>query len=387
VAALTRRGLNRTTLARQHLLERTAAGPVDAVRSLGLVQAQEPASVHVSLLSRVAGLALADVDAALRSGALVRGSFARLTLHAVASEDRGWFHAAMLPALYASRVHDRRFRDAELAPADVDALLPGLLAHRAEPRTRDELEAWVARVAPGLDPTAAWWALRTFAGLVHVPDDDEPWCFASRARYQTPPGAASAPDPAEGTDAHLDAVGMLVQRYLAAFGPATTADVGQATMLRQRVLAPAVARLGDVLVTRRDENGRTLLDVADAPLVDADVPAPPRLLPMWDSTLLAYADRSRVLPDAHRPAVIRTNGDTLPTFTVDGYVAGVWRLVDAGIELHAFAPVADAAWDGLEAEAFALHRSVAARDPSLYGRYRRWWDRLPAGGVARVVST
>ncbi|MFP5309813.1 MAG: winged helix DNA-binding domain-containing protein [Actinomycetes bacterium] len=383
---LTRAALNRTTLARQLLLERAPLGPLEAVRRLGLVQAQEPASMHLSLWSRLTDLDLADVDDALRSGALVRGSSARLTLHVVAAEDRAWLHAAMLPALRASRVHDRRYRDAGLVPADADALVPGLLAFCAEPRTRDEVEAWIAATAPALDAAWAWWALRSQAGLVHAPAADEPWCFGARVRHLAPADADPTLDPTEGTDAHLDAVGRLVLRYLAAFGPASAQDVGQATMLRQRVLSPAVARLDDALVTRRDEDGRTLLDVPDAPVVDGDVPAPPRLLPMWDSTLLAYADRGRVLPEPVRKVVIRANGDTLPTFTVDGHVAGLWRAVDAGVELHAFGPLQDAAWDGLEAEALTLHRAVSPRDPAPYHRYRRWWDRLPAGGTTRVVA-
>ena len=57
---------------------------------------------------------------------------------------------------------------------------------------------------------------------------------------------------------------------------------------------------------------------------------------MWDSTLLAYVDRSRIIPPDYRELVIRTNGDVLPTLLVDGHVAGVWRPVDGGIEATAF---------------------------------------------------
>ena len=56
-----------------------------------------------------------------------------------------------------------------------------------------------------------------------------------------------------------------------------------------------------------------------------DTPAPVRFLPMWDSLLLAYHDRSRVIPEIHRRTVIRVNGDFLPTSLVDGRVAGLWR--------------------------------------------------------------
>ncbi len=75
---------------------------------------------------------------------------------------------------------------------------------------------------------------------------------------------------------------------------------------------------------------------------------------MWDSTLLAYQDRSRVIPPDYRRLVIRQNGDVLPTLLVDGYVAGVWRPVGGGIEATAFHPLPEEAWVGLASEAGAL---------------------------------
>ena len=72
----------------------------------------------------------------------------------------------------------------------------------------------------------------------------------------------------------------------------------------------------------RDEQGRELLDVPRAPLPDPDTPAPVRFLPKWDNVLLAWADRTRVLPERYRKAVIGMNGDVAQTFLVDGFVAG-----------------------------------------------------------------
>lgn len=98
---------------------------------------------------------------------------------------------------------------------------------------------------------------------------------------------------------------------------------------------------------------------------------------MWDSCLLAYADRGRVVPDAYRPHVIRRNGDVLATVLVDGFVAGAWRAVDDGIEVAAFHPLPDEAWSELEGEAAGLRRFLADREPLVYRRYARWWDALP----------
>jgi hypothetical protein len=102
---------------------------------------------------------------------------------------------------------------------------------------------------------------------------------------------------------------------------------------------------------------------------------------MWDSVLLAYSDRSRVIPPDYRKLVTRSNGDVLPTLLVDGYVAGVWRAADEGIEATAFHRLPAGTWEGLAAEAKALVAVLADRDPRVYSRYGHWWSRLPSAEV------
>jgi hypothetical protein len=139
-------------------------------------------------------------------------------------------------------------------------------------------------------------------------------------------------------------------------------------------------------VRYRDEDGRELLDVPDAWLPDEDVAAPPRLLGMWDNVLLAYRDRSRLIPPSVRKLVIRANGDVLPTVLVDGQVAGVWRTIDDHLEVTAFAPLDRRTWDELAAEAAALGTWLAARDTHPYRRYDHWWAKLPPAEV-RLLPT
>jgi hypothetical protein len=115
------------------------------------------------------------------------------------------------------------------------------------------------------------------------------------------------------------------------------------------------------------------------------MPAPPRLMAMWDSILLAYADRSRVIPPDYRRLVIRSNGDVLPSVLVDGHVAGVWRAVRDGIEATAFHPLPEETWEGLKAEAGALAAHLAGREPAVYRRYAHWWKTLPSAEV-RVLG-
>ena len=122
-------------------------------------------------------------------------------------------------------------------------------------------------------------------------------------------------EPAEPTPETGEA---LVLRYLAAYGPAATADIRAWSGLTG--LPAVVARLRPRLRTFRDERGRTLLDVPDAPLPDPDIPAPARFLPAFDNAVLGFDDRSRIVDDTDRGLSVLGARFLL----VDGRVAGTW---------------------------------------------------------------
>ena len=373
---LSRRRLNRATLARQMLLARERVPVAEAMRRILALQAQEPASPYLALWNRLRDFDPADLDAAFWSFEVVKATLMRVTLHVVAAEDRPVFRDAMRPTLRGAGLHDRRFRSTGLSSDDSDALVGQVVEFAEDPRTRQEIEEHVAERLGAPPEPGVWRALRMIAPLVHAPAD-HPWSFDRTARYVAPQDSARPADPVEATR-------RLILRYLEAFGPASRRDFAQFAMLRQSDARPAWEALGDELVTMQGRDGATLYDVPGAPLPDEDAPAPPRLLPMWDSVLLAYVDRSRVIPEAYRPHVIRRNGDVLPTVLVDGEVAGVWRHVDGRVEVTAFHGLPDEAWDGIVQEARALRQILVARDAAVYGRYGHWWAKLPAGQAVRV---
>ena len=364
------RQLNRATLARQSLLERADATVPDMMRRIVAVQAQDPASPYVALCNRIAEFDPADLDAAFGEHTVVKASLMRITLHAVHADDYTPFHTAMTPALRASRLNDPRFSDTGWTIADADAVLPHLAAMLVERRTRPEIEAALADHLDAEPHARVWWALRTFAPIFHAPTDAI-WSFGREPAY------VRAPD--DDRPSEIEATAQLIRRYLAGFGPASAADVNQFSMLPRSILHPAFESLEGELVGFAGPDGTTLLDIDGGELPDPDVPAPPRLMAMWDSTLLAYADRSRIIPEEYRRLVIRRNGDVLPTLLVDGYVAGVWRLTDDGIEVRPFHPLPDDTWDELAGEAAGLEAMFAERSRT-YGRFGNWWDGLPDAG-------
>ena len=375
---MSRRELNRATLARQLLLEREPLTLVEAVHRIGAVQAQEPASPYLALWNRVAGFEAAALDRAFADGSVVKGTLMRITQHAVDATDYPTFHEAMQPTLRAARLGDRRFSRTGLSSADADALIPEALAFTSVPRTNADAERWLDERIGETPKPGVWWAMRQYGPMLHAPTGG-PWSFGPRPSYVGAPASLriGAPTPVE-------AMPGLVRRYLEAFGPASTGDIAQFGMLNAPLVRAAVASLDGELVTSRDERGTELLDVHGGLLPGGDVPAPPRLLGMWDSVLLAHRDRSRIVPPEFRRRIVQSNGDTLPVLLVDGFVAGVWRPLDGGIEASAFHALSDEDWAGLESEARALRAFLAPREPLVYRRYARWWEGLAASEVRLI---
>src|SRR5262245_61708206 len=191
---LTRRDLNRATLARQLLLRREPLPVPDAVRRVVAIQAQEPPSPYVGLWNRLDPFDPADLDAAFAGRAVVKAKLMRSTLHAVDARDYPVFHDAMRPTLRDSRLSDRRFTSTGLSVAEMDALVPHVVAYASAPRSNADVEAMLSERFDGTAPgPGVWWALRTFAPLIHAPTGG-PWSFGPRPAYL----AAPAPPPATG---------------------------------------------------------------------------------------------------------------------------------------------------------------------------------------------
>lgn len=377
---LTDRQLNRATLGRQMLLRRKPLGVVEAVHRVVALQAQEAASPYIALWNRLKSFDAADLDAAFVDRTIVKASLMRITLHAVDALDYLAFHDAMQPSLQASGLNDDRFKRIGLSSADADALLPEILRFVARPRTNAELEAWVDERLGVLPKPSVWWALRRYGPFVHAPTGG-PWSFGPRPTYRAAAELHRAGDPTA-------SLRVLIRRYLEGFGPASAADIRQFGMIKLSLVRAALRTLVDAAEVQRLEtaDGAELYDVPGGLRPPADTPAPARLLGMWDNVLLAYADRSRVIPPDYRRIIIRINGDVLPTMLVDGYVAGAWRPVEDGIEATAFHTLPRDAWNALEAEARSLLAFLADREALVYRRYGHWWTKKLPSAEVRVLG-
>jgi hypothetical protein len=150
----------------------------------------------------------------------------------------------------------------------------------------------------------------------------------------------------------------LVLRYLGAFGPAAARDVQAWSGLTG--MGPVLEELRPGLLVFRDERGRELFDLPDAPRPPEDTPAPARFVAEFDNLILAHADRTRVIADEHRPLVFGRNAVIMGTVLVDGFVAGAWRASRSGktaaLGVYPFAPLPGAARAELAEEGERLLR-------------------------------
>ena len=377
---LTARQLNRATLGRQLLLRRERLDVVDAVHRVTALQAQEAASPYLALWNRIVDFDPADLDRAFASGTILKATLMRITLHAVDATDYAAFHDAMQVTLRGARLNDRRFTRSGLTGDDADALVPAMMRFASRPRTNAEAEAWLDKRLGVLPKPGVWWALRQFGPFVHAPTGG-PWSFGPRPSYIAGPKRPKA-GPGEPAQEHL------VRRYLEGFGPATAKDIAAFGLIYVPLARAGLRSLVDAGLVERLEgpDGIELFDVRDGLRPPEDAIVPPRLLPMWDSALLGYADRSRIIPPDYRRRFIHQNGDVLPALLVDGYVAGVWRPVDGGIEATAFHRLSRDDWAGVAAEARRLRTFLADRDPAVYRRYNHWWTKGLTGAEVRVVG-
>jgi hypothetical protein len=332
---LTLRELNRTLLLRQLLLRRERLPVTRAIERVGALQAQWAPAPYLALWSRLEGFERAALERALSRGSVVKALLMRATMHLVSARDYPWLDSCVREARTLARTRGTR-------PPDTRIVMRAIALTRERPRTRPELmrelgydpqdphqwreQSWVIALARlEQTPEAAFWGFRGSPLL-------------RPAEHELPP--------------RREAAAYLIRRYLAAFGPATRADISAWSGVPIRDLAAGFETLR--LRPFRDEAGRELLDLPRAPLADGDVPAPVRLLPRWEEILLAHKDRTRVLPDEYRKQVIAVNGEVRQAILVDGFVAGYWEHSGDHVAIHPFEPLPRQARRELEEEAARL---------------------------------
>jgi Winged helix DNA-binding domain len=316
---LGRRALNRALLARQLLLRRADLPVRDVIEHLLGLQAQSVPPTYYGLWSRLEPFDPRELGRLLTDREAVRMTLMRGTVHLVTVRDALLLRP--LVQVVIERGHNGAF-GRRMGGADTG---------RLERAVREELDGEVlgARelgrrlVARGIgdDVDAIGNATRAYVPLVQVPPRGV-WGRSGQAKYATLEswtGRSLERDPS---------VDEVVLRYLAAFGPASVMDMQNWSGLTK--LREAFERLRPRLLTFRDEGGRELFDLPDAPRPDPGVPAPVRFLGEYDNVLLGHADRTRIIPPDFPWKEMLASGRWVGNFLVDGMLRGTWWIERKG---------------------------------------------------------
>jgi hypothetical protein len=310
-----------------------------ALERIGGIQNQYAPSAYIRLWSCLDGFRRDDLTRALERRSVVQGTLMRATIHLVSAGDYWPLALGVRQARRDWWLRVRKHDDPRrLAAAATE--LRSILADG--PRKQQELDGVLDR----------WGGAAFWIDLVRVPPSGT-W---ERRRADLYGLAETWLGPAAATED--DGVELLLRRYLGAFGPAPLRDVASWAGLTVGAFEFVAERLP--LRRFRDKEGRELLDLPRALLPPGDTPAPARLLPTWDATLLAHARRMGIVPEEYRPLLFHTkNPQSVPSFLVDGRVAGLWRHETGRIVLEPFAPLPRQARRELEDEACRLRALFA----------------------------
>lgn len=342
---LTDRQLNRATLARQWMLERSDVAISDAVAFLLGLQAQTSAGPYQGLWNRLRGFRHEDLTTLIHDKSMLRATTMRTTLHLHTADDMRAIRPVMQPVL--DRAWQSTFRK-RIGDADRAQIhRKGIELLDEAPRTSGELGKRLAQTWPDAEPLALAQVLHCSETLIQIPPTriwghgGPPLLSRIENWAGTPVGTAIAlPD--------------LVRRYLAAYGPASIMDMQNWSGLTK--LAPAFDALRGELVEFTGEDGRILYDIPDGLLPDPDIPAPVRFIPEYDNVWLGFADRNRIQPELARSHMALVNG-YIATYTVDGFIAGNWTLKrnknDLAITILPFRALTNTETADVEAEAHA----------------------------------
>src|ERR687889_2370390 len=348
------RELNRATLERQMLLRRRRLSAVEAIEHLVGMQAQAPAPPYVGLGPRLRDFHPDELARLILERRAVRIALMRNTVHLVSARDCLALRPLMQP-VFDRTLYSTRANRTLLEGVNIDALIAaGRALLEERPRAAKELGELLQEQWPERDAAALARAIRHLVPLVQVPPRGL-WGKSGPAAHTTAEAWLGRPlDP-------TPSIEETISRYLGAFGPATVKDIQTWSGLTR--LGEVIERLRPRLRIFRDESGKELLDVPDAPMPDPDTPAPPRFLPEFDNLILSHADRTRVIAEEYRKAIASKNGMVPASVLVDGFVRATWKTErsrgKATLEIKPFEPLAKEDRDALANEGERLIRFVA----------------------------
>jgi hypothetical protein len=349
-------------LARHHLTGETSGSLASVCADVGGIQAQVMSAAELSLWTRRRSTGQDDVKNALwLQRALVKTTSMRRTLHLLPARDFQVYIAAMRDWSMSQTSNLLRRIGASAKHADamvavvMDALADG-------PKTQQDLLARAKVNAPkGMRVWLryTWSAMRPaiVEGLiVYGPSRGAETTFVRVDQWlpkQTPVDAGTAR-------------AELARRFMHAFGPATHRDFTKWSGLPTGVTKAAFETLGDALTPVRVEGEASFVLKEDLPELSAvRLDRSPKLLPSFDTFLLAHQTKHHLVDPRFYKRVYRNQGWLSPVVLVGGRIVAVWFLEERAkgftVDVQPFGSIDAKIRRGITGEAEALGRFLGAR--------------------------
>ena len=322
------------------------------------VQAQVMGPARLQLWTRNHALTRAGMEDALwKSRTLLKTSLMRQTLHLIPTDEFPIYIAALRPSRFAQamRVMDRcgitRDESAAIIPLIMDTLSAGPLGR----------PAIAAAIRPKASKAVRFWMENSWS-LVRLPIAEGLICYGRgegnaivfiRTDHWLPKLKLKLMSATEAQCA-------LFRKYLRAYGPATLHDFSHWAGIPMQEVKPLPTLLESELAEIPGEKRNSFIlreDVAvlnSSPAVKGSI----RLLPNFDSYLLAHREKDHLLSAKHYKRVYRNQGWISPVVLIDGAVAGVWSYKPQGkrlsVEVEPFGKLSKTERAGIEREAQGL---------------------------------
>jgi len=311
-------------LQRHHFRDKKPADAVTICRDICGVQAQVMSSAYLQLWTRDHALRRAKIEDALwKTRTLVKTSLMRQTLHIIPTDEFQLYIAAVKPCRLAGALRimakfgiDREEADG-LTELIMTALAEGPLGRAAihtavRPKVSKRVLAWMEKV---------WSILRlpVAEGLIcYGGGENKDVTFIRTDHWLPDLSLRSIPI--------VEAQCELFRKYLRAYGPATAADFAHwagISMPEAKRIPPLLAsELAEVFI----ENKKCFLLTRDVALLNKSSAGKScvRLLPSFDTYLLAHREKDHLLSAKHYKRVYRNQAWISPVVLIDGEIAGIW---------------------------------------------------------------
>ncbi len=379
-------------LERQLLGRSRGATPEDVARAVVGVQAQvtSSAALAIALRLKAARATTPPVDAttrALRDRRLVRSGAMRGTLHLFAADDVPTIAAALGRKENWRRPAWLRWFGVTELEMEILIDMIGEVLDDGRPRTRAELAEEIgARLGPNVGKLllGSWGSALKIASdrhyLCQSAEDDAGVRFVKASRW-IDSWREEDPDRALAT---------LVERYLAAYGPATRKEIlrwwGMAVVT---VIKPVIETLGEALTEVEVDGTLAYVRTADLDAIESTRPTRSAVQLVWgfDPFIVGAGLRDQLIPAAYLKRVSRTAGWISPVMLVDGVAAGVWDAKRSGyrlsITVEAFGSVPPRLRPAIAA---AADRVAAAQGAAVDIRYGPVFERAGAAPAFTVPA-